>query len=144
MISKTLIGFSMASLILILSLGGLLKGQYEKNGALETQNSRLNTEIKDMSLSNSVLNTRIDELLTGNKLLISQIRQGEDQKRLIRDELEVTANALHKALSDSPEFQSYPLPDPVARVIGSQLGRLWPKDADGSENRNQDRQTESP
>lgn len=144
MISKTLIGISTASLILSLSLGWLLKGQYEKNGALETQNSQLNIEVKDLALSNSILNTRIDELLTGNKLLISQIRQGEDQKRLIRDELEATTNELRKALSDSPEFQSYPLPARVSGAVSRQLDRLWPASSDSGENRNEDSEADSP
>lgn len=144
MLSKILLGLSITSLVCSFSLGWLLKNQYQENGKLHQSLNELSRDIADFELANLVLSNQIDSLLAESEWLVAKIKTSEDQKRQIRSQLEVTNNELRKALSNSPEFEAYQLPDPVARVIDSQLSRLWPKNADSGENRNQGRQTASP
>jgi|GEM_PF-5339256 len=144
MFSKILIGISTASVITTLSLGFLLKNQYEENGLLHSDIAEMGLKLEDMSTTNAIMNVRIDELIYEGEWLVGRIRKGEDQKRVIRSQLEVTNNELKKALSDSPEFEAYLLPDPVVGVIDRQLSRLWPKNADGSKDRNASSEADSP
>lgn len=144
MVSKILLSISIAGLIVSSGLGWLLKNQYEENGILEARNTELSRHIDDLALANSNLNKQIDSLLAEKEWLVDQIRQGEDQKRKIRSQLEVSNDELQKALSESPDFNSYPLPDPVSDVVGRQLERLWPDSTNGSENRNASSETDSP
>lgn len=144
MLSKILVGISIAGLIGTISLGWLLKNQYEENGLLQARNSELNLQLEDMALANSVLNKQIDSLLAEKNLLISQIRDGENEKRRIRSQLEVTNHELREALSNSPEFRTYEIPKPISDVVSRQLDRLWPDPADGSEDRNESGEAESP
>lgn len=144
MISKVLLGVSIAGLIGTLSLGWMLKNQYKENGLLQARNSELNVQIEDLALANSVLNMQIDSLLAEKELLIAQIREGESEKRRIRSQLEVTNNELREALSNSPEFRTYQVPEPVSIVVGRQLDRLWPTPSNDSENRNAGGEAASP